>query len=849
MDKTGPSATRTMTAALPGFPPGALVSGRYEVLEEIGAGGMGRVYRVLDREIGEEIALKTLRPELAAEPRTVERFQNELKLARRISHRNVCRVYHLGEDAGTFYILMEYVRGRDLRETLRREGKMPAARAVGLAREICEGLAEAHALGVVHRDLKPGNIVIDERGRPRIMDFGIARAPGDPALTETGALVGTPDYISPEQAEGREADARSDLYALGAMLFEMVTGRTVFEGRTPVSVALKHKTEPPPDPRAIDPGLPAELGAVILKCLAKDPADRYPDARALADALASLEPARGTVKARRRPGASIFRRKRVLGLVFAAAAVTALIFLVPAFLPRRTAGIPTIAVLPFENLSADPDEDFFSDGITEDIITHLSKIGELRVISRTSVWKYKGAKTTIRDVGRELNASVILEGSVRRDRDRVRITGQLIDARRDVHLWAGTFDRRLSDVFEVQSEVAARIARELRVRLSPAEKERLARRPTADMAAYAYYSRGRVHYYRYTSEDNDRAVELFLKAVERDPDYALAYAGLADAYVQRNQGIGQSEEWLEEALRMARKALALDPELAEGHKALGLVLDSMGDMEAGLGSYYRAVELNPNYAPVVSNIGAINFQKGRLDEALLWLTRAADLQPDVSRYASLVSLQYLGLELDALAERWAARALRLQPDAVMPRIILAYLDLEAGRTGTARGRLAEVLEQHPDDANALDAAGDAALAAGDLVQAGRHFDRLVSLTSWRGQPGTKLAYVLQKLGERAKASELLERNLEFCLGLADRIVPGHPVPYYLAEILALLGRPAEALDALERALENGYVDRWMKSDPLLETIRGEARFGELMAERGRRIEAMRRRVAELGLDR
>ncbi len=849
MDKTDPSATRTLTAAPPGFAPGSLVSGRYEVLEEVGAGGMGRVYRVLDREIGEEVALKTLRPETAAEPRTVERFQSELKLARRISHRNVCRVYHLGEDAGTLYILMEYVRGRDLREILRREGKMPADRAVGLAREICEGLAEAHALGVVHRDLKPGNVVIDEQGRPRIMDFGIARAPGDPGLTETGALVGTPDYISPEQAEGREADARSDLYALGAMLFEMVTGRTVFEGRTPVSVALKHKTEPPPDPRILDPGIPGELGAIILKCLAKDPADRYADARALADALASLESGRGTGNARRRPSASLFQKKRALVLAFAAAAVAALVFLVPAFLPRRANVIPTIAVLPFENLSADPDEDFFSDGITEDIITHLSKIRELRVISRTSVWKYKGTTTNIRDLGRELNASVILEGSVRRDRDRVRITGQLIDARRDVHLWAGTFDRRLSDVLEVQSEVAARIARELRVRLSPAEKERLSRRPTADMAAYAYYSRGRGHYYRYTSEDNDRAVELFLKAVERDPEYALAYAGLADAYVQRNQSFGQSGEWLEEALRMARKALALDPGLAEGHKALGLVLDSMGDAEAGLRSYYRAVELNPNYAPVVSNIGAINFQKGRLDEALLWLTRAAELQPDVSRYASLVSLQYLGLELDALAERWAVRALRLQPDSVMPRIILGYLDLEAGRTGAARERLAEVLERNPDDPNALDAAGDVALVAGDLVQAGRHFDRLVSLTSWRGQPGTKLAYVLRKLGESAKATELLERNLEFCLGLAGGDTPGHPVFFYLAEIYAVLDRPAEALDALDRVLESGYVERWMKSDPLLESIRGKPRFDELMAERGRRIETMRRRVAELGLDR
>jgi serine/threonine protein kinase/tetratricopeptide (TPR) repeat protein len=847
----GPVGQRTETLAIPpaDLSAGTLVSGRYEIMGCLGRGGMGTVYRALDREIGEEVALKVLSHGAMADPRAIERFRNELKLARRIVHKNVCRLYHFGEDRGTYYLVMEYVAGEDLRAVLRRDGKLAAGLAQAIALQVSEGLAEAHRLGIVHRDLKPANIVIDLGGNARIMDFGIARSLQIRGLTVTGALVGTPDYMSPEQVEGREADARSDIYSLGAMLFEILTGRPPFEADSALGAALKRRTVDPPDPRSIDPDVPPDLSRVILRCLAREPDERYQTAEELAadlDGIAgkTLGPVRSSKRRRLTPAARTAQKKLLLGLstIIAALTIGAILFLV---IVRPGPPITSIAVLPLQNLSGDPQQEYFSDGITEDIIAQLSKIGDLKVISRTSAWKYKGASKSIPEIGRELNVGAVLEGSVRREGDRIRIVSQLIDARKDRPLWAKTYDRLIKDVLDIQTEVAERIARELRISLSPEEKKRLARKPVENVEAYTLAIRAREHYYRYTKDDNEKAIELFQEAIKLDPAYAPAYAGLGDAHAMRALSFGLPRDELETALAMSRKALALDPELAEGHKALGLALESLGDEEGGLNAYYRAVEINPNYAPVISNIGSIQFSRGRYDEALKWLKKAVELQPGVARFYTLLALQYFYLGDDESADRWLQRAIEFQPEAAFPRLVRASIDLFAGRIEAARQGVAEILSANPDETNALDAAGDVALIAGDWEEARRQYQKLVDLASWKGQPGNKLAFALIKLGKAEEGRALLDKNLEFCLGLETIDKPGSSIRYIMAETHCLLGRKTEALDSLETAEANGYYERWIAVDPLIDGIRSEPRFKEIMDKFKGRIAAMRRRAAEL----
>ncbi len=509
----------------------------------------------------------------------------------------------------------------------------------------------------------------------------------------------------------------------------------------------------------------------------------------------------------------------------------------------------TLAVLPFDNLSVNAEDEYFSDGVTEDIITQLSKIADLTVISRTSVMPYKKSPKNIRDIGRELGAAAILEGSVRRDRDQVRIVAQLIDARTDRHLWSETYDRRWTDIFTIQSEVAREIARELRARLTPVERARLEKKPTGNLDAYAFYVRGRDHYYRYTAEDNDRAIEFFGRALGLDPAYALAYAGLGDAYAQKARREGWSEEWLKKAEEMSRKAVELDPELAEGYKALGLALESRGLAKEGLEAYLRAVELNPNYAPVVANLGSRSYSLGRFDEALKWLRRAVTLQPGVARFSALVALQYANLGFDALARSWAEKALAYQPDDPFPALLLAYFDLYAGQAAEAKAGVDKVLARLPGNPDALNAAGDIELLAGRFVEAGGYFKRLAEATSETGPPGNKLAFVLLKTGEARAGREILGRVLPAYLERAPRSGEGSPFWLYAAEAQALLGERDAALESFRRSAAAGYYDRWLDLDPLLEALRPDPRFKEAGAKLEASLEAMRKRVRELGLER
>jgi serine/threonine protein kinase len=430
------SVTKTLETPTRRLALGSIFAERYEILEELGKGGMGEVYRVKDEKLDEEMALKVLKPEIAADKEIIERFKNELKLARKIGHRNVCRMYDLNEEKDTPFITMEYVKGEDLKSFIRKKERLKEKEVIALTKQVCEGLVEAHRLGIIHRDLKPQNIMIHKDGDTKIMDFGIARSVEAPGVTQSGVMIGTPDYISPEQAEGEEADQRSDIYALGVILYEMVTGGVPFKGDTAFSVALKHKTKLPQDPKKLNPDISENLSRLILICMEKERKRRYQTAEALLADLQNIEdglPIGTKIRPRRETFfAALIRKKLFIPAVVVCLAIIAVaIWQLP---PEKKAANAEekrmLAVLPFENLGS-PEDEYFADGMTDEVIARMTNITNLGVIARNSTIQYKETTKSIKEIGNELGVDFILSGTIRwqkpaEETGRVRVTPNLI---------------------------------------------------------------------------------------------------------------------------------------------------------------------------------------------------------------------------------------------------------------------------------------------------------------------------------------------------------------------------------------------------------------------------------------
>ena len=685
-EESSASPTETLETPTEELTRGTTFAGRYEIIEELGKGGMGKVYRVEDKKIKQEVALKLVKPEIASDKKTIERFSNELKTARMISHRNVCRMFDLGEEKGTNYITMEYISGEDLKSFIRRARQLTTGTAINIAKQVCEGLIEAHRLGVVHRDLKPQNVMIDKEGNARIMDFGIARSLTGKGITGAGVMIGTPEYMSPEQVDGKDPDQRSDIYSLGIILYEMVTGRVPFEAETPFAVGVMQKSDMPRNPQELNSQIPDNLSQFILRCLEKNKEKRPQSAGELHSELESIEkgiPSTVIDMHRRKPSTSkeitvTVQRRWIyfaIPVVVIIAAMLAFFILKGGkefFFPEKK----MLVVLPFENRGP-PEDEYFADGISDEIRHRLSALNGLRVISRTSAIQYKKTDKTIKQIREELDVDYVVEGTVSWDKSdgeqgRVRVLPQLIRASDDTQLWSERYERDMESVFDVQSEIAEKVVKQLDLTLLEPERQALMARPTENLEAYDYFLRGIDHKNKgdlyIDSREHFRAVEMFERAVELDPNFVLAYIWLSDVHSWiYHQGYDQTEERLAKSKAALDKALELQPDLPEAKQALGdYYYRGFRDYDRALELYESVQKSRPNNSP--APIGWILRRQGRFEEALETLMKAYRLNPRSPELIKGIANTHSFMRRYEEADRWYDRTLSINPDEVRVKI-------------------------------------------------------------------------------------------------------------------------------------------------------------------------------------
>ncbi len=638
-----PDVTETIQTPVKELTTGSTFAGRYQVIEELGKGGMGHVYKAFDTKIKEKVALKLIKPEVASDKETIERFNNELRLARRIRHKNVCGMFDIGEVEGAHFITMEYVHGEDLKSMIRMAAGLSVGAVLSIGKQVCDGLAEAHSLGVVHRDLKPQNIMIDKGGNAKIMDFGIARSIREKGITGPSVMIGTPEYMSPEQAEAKEVDHRSDIYSLGIILYEMATGRVPFEGETALSIAMKHKGEIPKNPKQFNPNIPDDLSGVMLKCLEKDRAKRYQTAAEVRSELEKIEkgiptterivPERKTLTSREITVKFSLKKLLVPGLIIVAL-VIAVVIIIWRFIPQKGAtpaqsARHSIAVLPFEDLSPTKDHEYLCDGIAETLINSLSNIKDLWIPARASSFSFKGRNLGIRQIGQQLGVDNLLEASVQVIGNRLRITPKIINVNDCSQIWSNQYDRQMEDVFAIQDEIAREIVKALKITLLGEKKTPLIKSYTDNSEAYQAYLKGRFYWNKRTAEGMRKSIEYFEQAIEKDSSFALAYVGLADAYITLGEwSVLPAKEAFPKAKEAAVKALEIDDSLGEAHNSLAAVRRNFDwDWKGAEKEHKRAIELSPSYATAHQWYGEFLTSMGRFDEGLEEIKRAQTLDP------------------------------------------------------------------------------------------------------------------------------------------------------------------------------------------------------------------------------
>ncbi|UCF05843.1 MAG: protein kinase [bacterium] len=727
----------------------------YEILEKLGEGGMGVVYKARDTKLDRPVAIKFLPPHLSQNEEAKKRFVQEAKAASALDHPNICTIYEIDEiPEGQIFIVMAHYEGETLEDRVK-EGGIDVEEACDVVEAIAGGLAEAHARGIIHRDIKSSNILITEGGRVKIIDFGLAKLAEQSHLTRVGTTLGTVKYMSPEQARGDEIDHRTDIWSTGVLLYETITGRKPFRGNYDQAIIYSILNDEPPGIKILRPEAPAAVEKIIQKTLAKYPEKRYQQIEDLAADLRSVREAA--------------RKKTAAGL------------------PDREKR--SIAVLPFVDMSPQKDQEYFCDGLAEELINALAHIKPLRVVARTSAFSFKGGKYDVREIGEKLNVDTVLEGSIRKAGERLRITAQLVSAADGYHLWSEKYDRKLEDIFAIQDEISLAIVDKLKMELLGEEAARLVKRGTENLEAYDLYMRGRF-FWEKRGLNVKKAIEYFEQAIEKDPSYAEAYAGIADSYyILSFYGYLPSREAIPIARENALKALEINDTIAEAHSALGMIYQYHDwDGSAAERKFRRALELNPNYSPAHYWYAAMLSLTDRDEEMLRENERAIEVDPLSVQAHTMHGWCLLGrLKLDQ-AEEKLKRALELNPDFVLAHWLLGQTYCLMSKDDEAIAELRKAVE-------------------------------LSSRNPWIL---STLGFVYGKMGRTAEAREVLTE-------LRERSDHEYVQSYYFAYVHAGLGELEETLTWLEKAYE--AHEQWLivigafgVMEPGFKTFQDDPRF-------------------------
>jgi len=802
----------------------AALAGRYTIERELGRGGMATVFLGRDLKHHRAVAIKVLRPELAA-VLGAERFVREIEIAAGLTHPHILPLHDSGEADGFLYYVMPYVEGESLRDRLNREKQLPIEDAAQIAREVASALSYAHSHNVVHRDIKPENILLLS-GQAVVSDFGIARgisAAGGEKLTATGVSVGTPIYMSPEQAAGRgPVDGRSDIYSLGCVLYEMLAGEPPFTGPTTESVRHQHFVAEPPRVTAMRGTVPASIEAVIRCALAKAPADRFATAAQLAEALA--QPAAPVQALVAGPTPAVRRVRRMVALGAATVAAVVVIGGVARGIWRARpngSAVQSLAVLPLASLSQDSTQAYFADAMTDLMITHLARSPYLRVTSRTSTLRYRGGQKTIPEIGRELNVDLVVEGTVVREGQRVRITAQLIRAPTDEHVWANSFERDFSDVLALQRDVAQAIAQQIGVKLAPWQT---AAAPAANPQAQEEYLRG---IYYYGLGDMMKSAEALERAVMLDPDHALAYAALARTYYFiAFFGDRPPKEAFQRMEEAATKAIEKDPTLASAHGSLALVkLHRDWDWSDAEQHFRRALELNPSNADIHHDYAHFLLVMRRDRESVAETERAVALDPFNPMLNACLGWHRLFAGQYDEAIGAATRALQIQPANFWARMNLGWAYEQKAMYSEALEQFKQASKQKPmsmDMSSPMEQTGmqnqmSPQMSAEAARIAATRADLVVLATA-------SLGHALGLAGDRQGARAVLDRLLR-------QRAHAYVSPYDIALVYAGLGEKDQALDWLQRAYqERSSLLVFAPREPRLAPLRSEPRFAALMRE-------------------